>query len=438
MKRKSTGVPDRWLDYSSVGNRLDGTRFIAFKVPLKQALTRQLPSSRAFSHWDLLDALNRQNQEVGLIIDLTNTARYYRLQDVPESLLVVRIRTAGHQVPSNAAILSFKRTVRKFLQDNGDNDLLIGVHCTHGLNRTGYLICRYLIDVDGVDPDQAMQREFLPQLGSPVFNSSRGHDIERQNYVTDLRDGPRRSNEGMDEPELTPQRGQAHQRPGDTSPERDQRDRRDWRDQGDPRDQRDQRDQRDRRDWRGPPPDTWNHRTTHRRHHDDRSGPAPRAPPHPEWSRYPPQNQDRFRYPPQNQDGYRHPPQDRGRFKYPPQNQDRFRYPPQDGGGFRYPPQNQDRFRYPLKDGGGFRYPPQNQDRFRYPPQDRDGFRYPPPEPGWSPACRTQQHRPGPVPPPPPRSLPRYSPNWAAGPDGGEGVSTRPSETSRPTGPSSS
>lgn len=64
-------------------------------------------------------------------------------------------------------------------------DKLIGVHCTHGLNRTGYLICRcvpreartlnsrcvdsvvtgvsscrYLIDVDGMDPKEAVEREY--------------------------------------------------------------------------------------------------------------------------------------------------------------------------------------------------------------------------------------------------------------------------------------
>uniref|UniRef100_A0A3P8U8B7 Dual specificity phosphatase 11 (RNA/RNP complex 1-interacting) n=1 Tax=Amphiprion percula TaxID=161767 RepID=A0A3P8U8B7_AMPPE len=158
--RKKNGIPDRWLDYSAVGKRLHGTRFIAFKVPLKQALNRRLSSSSdVFSHWDLLDALKKQNQELGLIIDLTFTSRYYRLTDVPQSLLCVKIFTAGHEVPSDETILSFKRSVRQFLRENQDNDKLIGVHCTHGLNRTGYLICRYLIDVDGMDPSEAVQRE---------------------------------------------------------------------------------------------------------------------------------------------------------------------------------------------------------------------------------------------------------------------------------------
>ncbi|XP_008421347.1 RNA/RNP complex-1-interacting phosphatase-like [Poecilia reticulata] len=206
--RRKEDIPDRWQDYTAVGKRLKGTRFIAFKVPLKQALIRTLPPSEVFGPWELLDALKEDNHELGLIIDLTFTSRYYNLQDLPQSLLCVKIFTAGHEVPSDQTILSFKRAVHRFLRDNQDNDKLIGVHCTHGLNRTGYLICRYLIDVDGMDPAQAVQ----------LFNSSRGYAIERQNYLDDLQHGPKRSNAGMEEFELEPQRGQAVQRPPVAAP----------------------------------------------------------------------------------------------------------------------------------------------------------------------------------------------------------------------------
>uniref|UniRef100_A0A3P9IXQ5 RNA/RNP complex-1-interacting phosphatase n=1 Tax=Oryzias latipes TaxID=8090 RepID=A0A3P9IXQ5_ORYLA len=207
-QKKKTDIPDRWLDYTAVGRRLQGTRFIAFKVPLKQALTRMLPRSSVFGPWELLDAVSRDRQELGLIIDLTFTSRYYDLQDLPASLMFVKIFTAGHQVPSDGTILSFKRAVNNFLRDNQDNDKLIGVHCTHGLNRTGYLICRYLIDVDGMDPAEAVK----------LFNSSRGHAIERQNYLKDLHRGPKRSNEGMEELEQEPMRGQAMSKPTPTPP----------------------------------------------------------------------------------------------------------------------------------------------------------------------------------------------------------------------------
>ena len=49
-------------------------------VCFPQSFNRNLPRSDVFGPWELLDALNKQNQELGLIIDLTFTTRYYNLQ----------------------------------------------------------------------------------------------------------------------------------------------------------------------------------------------------------------------------------------------------------------------------------------------------------------------------------------------------------------------
>ncbi|XP_041706557.1 RNA/RNP complex-1-interacting phosphatase isoform X1 [Coregonus clupeaformis] len=194
---KKNGIPDRWEDYQAVGKIISGTRFIAFKVPLKPSLCRHVERSEAFGPWELMQTMEKDGQELGLIIDLTFTTRYYKPEDLPDSVLYLKIFTAGHEVPSDPTILSFKRAVRRFLRDNTHNDKLIGVHCTHGLNRTGYLVCRYLIDVDGMDPKEAVE----------LFNSSRGHSIERGNYLKDLQTGPKRSNDGMEESEQEPIRG---------------------------------------------------------------------------------------------------------------------------------------------------------------------------------------------------------------------------------------
>ncbi|XP_061886854.1 RNA/RNP complex-1-interacting phosphatase isoform X2 [Entelurus aequoreus] len=207
---KKNGIPDRWLEYKAVGKRLNGTRFVAFKVPLEQSLTRQLPPSQAFGPWELLDAIREDRQELGLIIDLTFTKRYYQPQDLPASLSCVKIFTKGHVVPDDDTILAFKQAVQGFLRDNADNDQLIGVHCTHGLNRTGYMICRYLIDVDRMDPAAAIK----------LFNSSRGHDMERQNYIDDLHNKRKRSNKGMNTCVLKFIRGTAVARPPDDGDQR--------------------------------------------------------------------------------------------------------------------------------------------------------------------------------------------------------------------------
>ncbi|XP_038602742.1 RNA/RNP complex-1-interacting phosphatase isoform X2 [Tachyglossus aculeatus] len=173
-------LPDRWKDYLPLGRRMPGTRFIAFKVPLEKSFNGKLAPGERFSPSDLISRIRAQKEELGLIIDLTYTQRYYKPKELPDTLLYRKIFTVGHHVPDDGTIFKFKCAVNQFLGENKDNDKLIGVHCTHGLNRTGYLVCRYLIDVEGMEPNSAIE----------LFNSCRGHSIERKNYIRDLQDGP--------------------------------------------------------------------------------------------------------------------------------------------------------------------------------------------------------------------------------------------------------
>ncbi|TRZ12344.1 hypothetical protein HGM15179_014764 [Zosterops borbonicus] len=174
--RGASRVPERWTDYIPLGCRMPGTRFIAFKVPLKKSFDQNLLPEERFSPHDLIRKVKERKEELGLIIDLTYTTRYYGREELPPTLRYSKILTMGHEIPNRKTILRFKYLVKKFLMHNKDNDKLIGVHCTHGLNRTGYLVCRYLIDVEGMEPNAAIE----------LFNKCRGHPIERTNYIQDL------------------------------------------------------------------------------------------------------------------------------------------------------------------------------------------------------------------------------------------------------------
>ncbi|XP_071604277.1 uncharacterized protein [Heliangelus exortis] len=187
MVKKNT-IPDGWRSLTPVGQPIPGTRFIAFKVPLKGAINQRLTPTQKFTPKDLMAAMKALNVELGLIIDLTYTTRYYEVKDLPKSVQYKKLYTVGLEVPDNATILQFKKWVRKFLWENAGNEKLIGVHCTNGINRTGYLICRYLIDVEGWDPEAAIQ----------AFGDARGHQMDGLVYLTDLRTQPMRSNLGMD------------------------------------------------------------------------------------------------------------------------------------------------------------------------------------------------------------------------------------------------
>ncbi|KAM4749064.1 RNA/RNP complex-1-interacting phosphatase [Rhinophrynus dorsalis] len=192
MVKGKNALPDRWTEYIPVGKRIPGTRFIAFKVPLKQAFNTKLAPWQRFSPSDLIKQIESQNEELGLIVDLTCTTRYYWPGELPKNVKYAKLFTAGHEVPNDEVIYQFKCIVKQFLKENSDNDKLVGVHCTHGLNRTGYIVCRYLIDVLGMVPADAIEK----------FNQSRGHCIERENYLDDLTFGNMRNNAGADKPRL--------------------------------------------------------------------------------------------------------------------------------------------------------------------------------------------------------------------------------------------
>ncbi|XP_069467482.1 uncharacterized protein [Ambystoma mexicanum] len=168
---------------------MEGTRFIAFKVPLKGVINQRLSPNQKFTPKDLIAEIRAQGEELGLVIDLTNTNRYYEVKDLPKGVSYQKLPTAGLEVPDDDAILQFKKIVRKFLRQNQHNDKLVGVHCTTGLSRTGYLICRYLVDVDEWNPDVAMKG----------FQESRGLPLDGRVYVADLKVGKKRTNEGIDD-----------------------------------------------------------------------------------------------------------------------------------------------------------------------------------------------------------------------------------------------
>ncbi|CAF3219092.1 unnamed protein product [Rotaria sp. Silwood2] len=176
--RRSTNnkVPAGWLDYSSLNTWIENTRFVPFKCPLRWSILRNINKQDRFSLNDLIEHLENQGRKIGLIIDLTDTYRYYDCRDVEDmGIEYCKIRVPGHQDVSDKIFHKFVHVVNTFLRDNRQNNNLIGIHCTHGINRSGYFIVRYLIEILGQQPDDAIG----------AFNRARGHTIEKN--IDDLR-----------------------------------------------------------------------------------------------------------------------------------------------------------------------------------------------------------------------------------------------------------
>ncbi|XP_012541148.1 cleavage and polyadenylation specificity factor subunit 6 isoform X2 [Monomorium pharaonis] len=71
----------------------------------------------------------------------------------------------------------FFKVMDDFTSTCGEDEL-IGVHCTHGVNRTGYLICRYLIQQLGWEIQDSLK----------AFGEARGYPVERDIYLSGLKE----------------------------------------------------------------------------------------------------------------------------------------------------------------------------------------------------------------------------------------------------------
>ncbi|XP_003747366.1 RNA/RNP complex-1-interacting phosphatase homolog [Galendromus occidentalis] len=169
--------PSRWSEYCEMHEVIEGTRFLPFKTPFKRAVLNPKNSIReSFNAIDLL----RKVGNLGLVLNLVKTDRYYNAALYGSKKVEyhhVRL-TGGGRVPSGDEIADvFRRLDRFILRNKDDPAKLIGVHCTHGVNRTGYIICRYMICKLGFEPDEAIRR----------FEKGRRHRFDHEEYVEALR-----------------------------------------------------------------------------------------------------------------------------------------------------------------------------------------------------------------------------------------------------------
>lgn len=79
-----------------------------------------------------------------------------------------------HRAPNVQQTRMFIDTCYDYLKNNPSS--IVGVHCTHGFNRTGFLICAYLIEKLNFSVVDAVK----------LFAACRPPGIYRQNIVNEL------------------------------------------------------------------------------------------------------------------------------------------------------------------------------------------------------------------------------------------------------------
>lgn len=168
MCPQKNGIPDRWEDYCNYKTVIKECRLLPCKTPLR---------GQNFTPSDLCRTVREVLKlKIEFVIDFTNTRRYYFYQDFEDGVRYIKIPCVGQCIPPQEVYNQFHMAMDKCTESLSADGVIV-VHCTHGLNRSGYLVCNYMMNKFGYTMEQAVH----------TFNTARGHEIERVAYLDKLR-----------------------------------------------------------------------------------------------------------------------------------------------------------------------------------------------------------------------------------------------------------
>ncbi|XP_048225820.1 mRNA-capping enzyme [Ricinus communis] len=170
-----TKLPPGWLDCPASGQEIFG--IIPSKVPLGEAYNDCVPPGKRYSFKQVIHQQRVLGRKLGLVIDLTNTTRYYTTTDLKkEGIKHVKIQCRGRDsVPDNASVNSFVYEVTQFFTRQKSKKYVL-VHCTHGHNRTGYMVVHYIMRTMSMSVTQAIK----------LFAEARPPGIYKPDYIKTL------------------------------------------------------------------------------------------------------------------------------------------------------------------------------------------------------------------------------------------------------------
>ncbi|KAK7133559.1 hypothetical protein R3I94_015440 [Phoxinus phoxinus] len=170
-----TGAPPRWRNCPRRGQPVAG-KFLPMKTMLGPRYDDKVPEENRFHPSMLSNYLKSLKVKMGLLVDLTNTSRFYdRAEIEKEGIKYVKLSCKGHgECPTAETTEMFIRLCEHFIEKTPTE--LIGVHCTHGFNRTGFLICAYLVE----------KMDWSVEAAVAAFAQARSPGIYKGDYLKEL------------------------------------------------------------------------------------------------------------------------------------------------------------------------------------------------------------------------------------------------------------
>jgi len=140
----------KWAESAKFGIPIkltDKVYIVAFKCPMKKEFDPYYQPFERLSCSEVKDHYKSQHKmHLSSVFDLANTNKYYDRKDWGPNVDYFKYKSQGQTTPSKNWLTGITRTIYRQVEiaEELDQISVIGVHCTHGINRTGYVISSFL------------------------------------------------------------------------------------------------------------------------------------------------------------------------------------------------------------------------------------------------------------------------------------------------------
>ncbi|KAI1714213.1 mRNA capping enzyme, catalytic domain-containing protein [Ditylenchus destructor] len=173
------GLPPRW-EYCPTFGKVIAGKFLPMKCPMGAYQNNLLPEPVRFHARDIFEHELEDVEngaKVGMLVNLMRANRYYTREEVKEHNCIYKelpLMGSIQESPNLEQTSEFIKCISDFFKRH-PNDV-VGVHCSHGFNRTGFVIISYLVEICKYPVDVAVK----------LFSDARPTGIYKQNYLDDL------------------------------------------------------------------------------------------------------------------------------------------------------------------------------------------------------------------------------------------------------------
>eukprot|EP00892_Ulva_mutabilis_P008658 jgi/Ulvmu1/6164/UM028_0020.1 len=148
----------KWASTPAMGRPVWPSLFIPMKSPLTEVLAESYLSGEPCAHPHnipiMLQSAEQQGHTIGLVINLSVYHDLYAGDLHGHHLQMRHVPLMSKNLPTAEAVQEVIGHAKQFWRDNAGS--CIAIHCAYGYNRTGFIICCYLIEVCGLSVEAAL------------------------------------------------------------------------------------------------------------------------------------------------------------------------------------------------------------------------------------------------------------------------------------------